>query len=250
MGQAIILAFRFLTVMPIPYREVTPSPQQLGKAVTFFPLVGVILGGILAGAAYVLSTVFPPPVAAAFVLALWIGITGALHLDGLLDACDGLWGGTSPEERLRIMRDERVGAFAFAGGIVVMLSQYAALLVLLQNSPAVWGPPLLIAPVLGRQAMAWAMVMFPYARPTGLGQEMQAHVSPREVGITTLLTGGLAGGVGNASGFFSVILALGLTWGSGRWLRHRVGGFTGDLYGALCLLVEVITLLTFTARAP
>ena len=102
-----------------------------------------------------LRLVFPGSVAAALVLVAWVALTGALHLDGFLDACDGLLGGGTPEERLRIMRDERVGAFALAGGILLLLVKYSALAAV-PGAPPHWCLPALWA--LGDDA---AVVIFP-----------------------------------------------------------------------------------------
>ena len=92
----------------------------------------------------------------------WVLVTGALHLDGFLDSCDGLFGGHTPEARLRIMRDERAGAFAVIGGILLMLLKYAALAGNPHRIAA-----LILAPVVGRWGMAVAVVAFPYGRPRG-----------------------------------------------------------------------------------
>ncbi len=112
---AIWAALRFLTVLPAPGRRPLQAPA-LGRAVGYFPLVGVILGGLLAAANAAVTGVIPPDVRAVLMVGLGLALTGGLHFDGWLDTCDGLFGGHTPEERLRIMRDEHVGAFAVAGG--------------------------------------------------------------------------------------------------------------------------------------
>ena len=104
---AFLTAVQFLLVSPAFIKRPFTAPE-LGAAVGFYPLVGLILGGILLAADYGLSFFMPPLVRAALLLALWVILTGALHLDGFLDACDGLFGGYTPEARLEIMRDERV----------------------------------------------------------------------------------------------------------------------------------------------
>ncbi len=247
--EAFILAFRFLTVIPLPLRA-NPSPIVFGRAVTYFPLVGAIVGGILVLFTQGLLRLFPPAMSAALLMGFWIGGTGALHLDGLLDACDGLFGGKTPEQRLQIMRDERIGAFAFAGGMTLLISQYAALASLLQHPAPSWYPALLLSPLLGRQAMAWAIVLFPYARPDGLGKAMKTHASPYTVGVTTLLTAMTAWSVAGVRGLSIALGTLLFTLGLGRWFTTRVGGLTGDLYGALGFAVEVVVLVAFTAQTP
>ena len=122
---AFVAAIQFLTISPAFIRRAF-SPQELGRAVGFYPLVGLILGGILAGAYYILSQRFPTPVTVSLILTLWVILTGAIHLDGFLDTYDGLFGGSTPEKRLEIMRDERIGAFALAGAVLLFLTKFTS----------------------------------------------------------------------------------------------------------------------------
>ncbi len=239
-------ALSFLTVFPVPAR-VSFSPRILGRSVGYFPLVGGVLGSILVGWAWVLDHVFPPYVVAAGVLVAWIGMTGAIHVDGFLDTCDGLFGGHTPDERLHIMRDSRIGAFAFVGGMALLLLKYTALLMFLLPpqglfgagpSPAGWRV-LLLAPVWGRFAMSLAVVCFPYARKEGLGRAMKDAAGTREL----LLAGGMAlalslgvGGVMGVGGWLGVGM---LAWTTAVWVMRRIPGLTGDVYGALCEIGEV-----------
>ncbi|MCC9075395.1 adenosylcobinamide-GDP ribazoletransferase [Litorilinea aerophila] len=235
------VALQFLTRAPaILHRPFTPP--ELGRAVGFFPLVGLLLGAVLALLDWGLTRLFPPAVTAALLLAAWILLTGALHLDGLLDACDGLLGGWTPEQRLEILRDERVGAFAVAGGVLVLLAMFAAL-----ESLSIRTTPLLLAAVLGRWAMGLALVHFPYVRPQGLGRAMKDHAGRRELFLGSVTAGVISLGVGGWWGAGALVLALLVTWLAGRFAVARIGGLTGDLYGATCVLVETAVLLWFTA---
>src|SRR5574341_624807 len=110
---AFIAAVQFLLVSPRFIRRPF-TPQEMGQAAGFYPLVGLLLGAVLAAVDYLLSYLFPLQVRCALVLALWIALTGALHFDGFLDTADGLLGASMAERRMEIMRDERVGAYALA----------------------------------------------------------------------------------------------------------------------------------------
>ena len=172
----------------------------------------------------------------------WILSTGALHLDGFLDSCDGLFGGRTPEDRLRILRDERVGAFAVIGGFLLLLLQFQSLAALSSRSEA-----LLLAPLLGRWGMAVAVVAFPYARAEGLGRTMKDHASWLQASLasaTAVLAAWLAGG---QLGLLALLLSGSLMWIVARFVLTRLPGLTGDIYGALCQLLEVLVLLTFVA---
>src|SRR5579884_1041982 len=108
------VALQFLTILPPGLRRPLTA-AELGRAVGYFPLVGIVLGGILLGIDRLALTAWSPGIATALVLASWAVLTGALHLDGFLDCCDGLLGGRTAEERLRILRDHHVGAYAVVG---------------------------------------------------------------------------------------------------------------------------------------
>ena len=210
----------------------------MGRAVGWFPLVGALLGSLLVGLNWGLTQVFPAGVSAVLVLVTWFGITGALHLDGFLDSCDGLFGGRTPDARLRIMRDERVGAFGLAGGALLLLIKYATLVASAHPPTA-----LLLVPVLGRWGMTLAVVAFPYGRPEGLGRAMKDHAGWREVALTTALTLVVAWFAGNWVGLVALALAGVVTWAVARFALARLSGLTGDVYGAICELVEVVVLL-------
>jgi adenosylcobinamide-GDP ribazoletransferase len=237
-----LTAFQFLTVLPPIIRRAF-TPQELGQATGFFPLVGLALGGLLIGADWLLGRVFPPQVTAALLLAVWTGASGGLHMDGFLDACDGLLGGFTPEDRLRILKDERKGAFAVTGGILLMLVKYAALLACLGRPAA-----LLLAPTLGRGAMTMAIYAFPYARPSGLGKAMKDQTTWVQAALAVVLAGGAAIGVGRLPGAAALGRAAAAAWGAARFTLARIPGLTGDIYGAINEIVETAVLVIMTAN--
>ncbi len=230
-------ALQFLTVVPPLVRRPFTLPE-LGGAVGYFPFIGVLLGLLLTALHAGLRLVLPQNVVAALVLAAWVILTGALHLDGFLDSCDGLFGGATPEDRLRILRDEQVGAFAMAGGVLLLLVKYAAL----SSSPDPF-PALFLAPVLGRWGMALAVVAFPYARAEGLGRAMKDHAGPRALALATVVAFGTAWFAGGVRGLLAGALVAGLTWAVARFTLARIPGLTGDIYGAICELAEVAVLV-------
>jgi adenosylcobinamide-GDP ribazoletransferase len=236
-----LAAVQFLTIAP-PLVRRPFSDRELGRAVGGFALVGLLLGALLAVAASGLSRLFPPGVTAALVLVCWALATGLLHLDGFLDSCDGLFGGRTPESRLRIMRDERVGAYAVIGGALLLLVKYACLTALTDQTIA-----LLLAPTLGRAGMALAVVAFPYARPEGLGRTIKDHAGWREVlacGVVVFLA--LLFTM-SWSGVIALAVAVLVVLAGARFVLRRIPGLTGDIYGTLCELAEVTSLLVFVA---
>src|SRR5262245_56620770 len=144
---SLILALRYLTVVPVSGRE-ADGPTALGRAAWWFPAVGLALGALLAAVDRALALVCPAVLAAVLVLTLWKAISGGLHLDGLADCLDGL-AGRDVERRREIMREPHVAAFGALGLICCMLVDAGALLGLSTPSRS---RVLLLAPAVGRLA--------------------------------------------------------------------------------------------------
>src|SRR5262249_33941476 len=140
--QSFLVALSLLTVIPVRFRE-APTPISVARARFAFFIIGILLGLLLGGFAALLAPLDRPMVCAVLVLAAWIGITGALHLDGFCDLCDGLFGGKTPEERLAILKDPHLGTFGLVGGCLLLLGKFVGLATLFQRAPA--ETPLLLA---------------------------------------------------------------------------------------------------------
>jgi len=237
---SLLTAFQFLTTFPAVIRR-SFTAGELGRAVGFFPLVGLVLGGVLYGLGSSLRLIFPAQVVAIFILAAWLLLTRALHFDGFLDTCDGLFGGFTPERRLEIMRDSRVGAFGVAGGVMLLLAKYAAIISL----PHLSG--LLLAPVLGRWVLSMAIFAYPYAREKGLGRDMKDNVRWLQVILATVMSALAAWFFAAWTGLLAFAIAGVLLWLGAGFILRRIPGLTGDSYGALCEIVELAVLLVFTA---
>jgi adenosylcobinamide-GDP ribazoletransferase len=219
----------------------------MGASTAFYPAVGLLLGLLLAVADALLGYLLPVATRSALILALWVVITGALHLDGFLDACDGLLGGFTPQARLEIMRDERRGAYALAGGTLLLLLQYSAL----NDLGELRWAALLLAPVLGRWGMTLAIVFFPYARPTGLGKDVKEHSTLRQAALASLfallVTAFVSWALLSLAGLLAWVAAALALWAITRFTLRRIPGLTGDIYGALNILIETTVLLVFVA---
>ena len=237
---SLLAAFQFLTTFPAVIRR-SFTAGELGRAVGFFPVVGMALGGVLYGLGSVLQLIFPTPIVAIFILAAWLLLTRALHFDGFLDSCDGLFGGFTPERRLEIMRDSRVGAFGVAGGGLLLLAKYSAIISL----PHLSG--LLLAPVMGRWILSIAIFAYPYARDKGLGRDMKDNVHWSQVILATLVSLLAAWFFAGWTGLLAFALAGLVLWLGAGFILRRIPGLTGDSYGALCELTELAVLLVFTA---
>jgi adenosylcobinamide-GDP ribazoletransferase len=243
--EAFFNAVRFLTVIPVP-RGSRARAEVMGRAIAFFPLVGFFIGLITAGLNGLLSRILPAPVTGILLVALTIVLTGGLHLDGLMDTCDGVFVRQTPEERLRIMDDPRVGAFGVTAGILVILTKYTVL----ASLPAGTVPEaLLVMPVVGRFLMTWVVFAFPAARTEGLGWLFKQGTSATGFTVAAATALAMVFGIAGLAGLAITATALIIISLSGIYIRHRLGGLTGDTYGALNELAEVLVLVMFSGLA-
>ena len=220
-----------------------PTPGSLG----WFPVVGAGIGAVLGVAWWGMAKVWPPAVGAAVVVALDLGLTGMLHVDGLVDSADGLLPHLTRERRLAVMREPTVGAYGTAAGGAALLARFAALF---SARPSVL---LLVALwTASRTVMAVVATWAPYAR----GQEgglVHAFIGSRGAGVAALATGvaiavaaavvyrPLAGTAALGAGAFAAAAVV--------WLAvRRLGGFTGDVLGAAGVALETVGLVVAAAR--
>ena len=237
------MALRFLTVLPVPLGRETNS-ERVGRSLMYFPLIGLLVGLLLAGLDWALDRVLPVSVSSGILLVFLVLVTGATHLDGFIDTCDGLVVGKTPQQRWEIMRDSRVGAFGVVGACCLLLLMYVSLANLPESSRT-WA--LVLMPVLGRWAVVGAIAAFPYAKPEGLGRAFKDQATWLTVAVATIvalaasvgflrLTGlAIMGGVGLAT----LVLCAVLKW--------KFAGLTGDTYGAVIEVGEVTGLILVIA---
>ncbi len=247
MLDRLILALSFLTRIPTPALARTPSAGDLGRSAAWFPLVGLILGGLLAGAQYGLRLVFEPWLAATLTVALWAAVTGGLHLDGLADCGDALLPALPRERRLQILVDPRLGTFGVLTLLLLILLKIAAVAAL----PAAGLVPLAIAPVIAR----WLAVIagkLPLAQNAGLGEDFAAGLTPGVIVAAALLPiGVLALGIlGDLRVLVAVMVAHLVALAGAAISRDRLGGMGGDMLGAIIEVSELAVILTFAAHWP
>jgi adenosylcobinamide-GDP ribazoletransferase len=240
---SLILAVRFLTVVPVPGRE-APGISALGRAAWWFPIVGALLGGGLALALAGLEALFPPLVAAALLVSAWKAVTGGIHLDGLADVLDGL-AGRDATHRLAIMRDSRIGVFGAAGLVLFLVLVVTAVAEL---SGLTRGRLLVLAPVVGRVTpLLIAAWLRPATPGKGLGAAFAASLSRWAAplwGLGGLALGGALLGPRGAAVVAAAWLAA-VLWAVVA--ARRLGGLTGDVLGAVVELAELGVLLAGAA---
>ncbi|MFC0211491.1 adenosylcobinamide-GDP ribazoletransferase [Paenibacillus chartarius] len=254
-------AVQFLTRFTLPVNAPYDA-VSLARSTVWYPFVGLLIGAVLAAAGAIAGWLLPPLPAAALVLAIWVAVTGGLHLDGLMDTADGLLSHRDRERMLEIMKDSRVGAMGVIAGGLQLLMKLSLLSVWAEagrECPSVW---LLLpaAAVLSRAFMTAAIAGWPYARAgsgglgglyRGVGRVHAWMAAGGALGLTLLL--GLASS-GLADWPKAAVFAAAagvLAYAAGCLLAQRMsgklGGLTGDTYGALCEVLETLLLLAMAA---
>lgn len=241
-GWQALGAIGFLSVIPLPRRA-----HGLPTAVTLaaFAPAGLLLGVVVAGVEAGLAPVLPLAARSSVVLAVLLALCGAMHLDGLMDSADGLFGGHDRERRLEIMRDSRVGGFGVAAAIAAVLVQYAAI-----TSVTAQRPLALIASVgLSRAASSFALGIARPARVEGLGSAFSVHgrgvAGVIALGIAAAVAIPLCGWRGVAATAVAAATALAVI----AVFQRRVGGMTGDGFGAVVELSFAGALLCLAAHS-
>lgn len=275
-ATALAAALQFLTRLPLPVKTAN-FPAVFPRSTVFYPAAGLVIGTIVAAAAYGVSFVFPANVTAVLVLGVWVLLSGGLHLDGLMDTADGLLSHRSRERMLEIMKDSRVGAMGVIVCVLYLLLKFALLSGLMtgvfdpigqSGGSAIVGDDfqstgdtlgeyillLALLPVWSRSFLPAAIACWPYARQeSGVGQLFRAVRGKHALASLTLAAGltllvlqgsGLFDWLASAWWCLSLAAATYLVGGICAALASRkLGGLTGDVYGALNELLELVLLL-------
>ncbi|MGN7170564.1 adenosylcobinamide-GDP ribazoletransferase [Paenibacillus cellulositrophicus] len=266
--QAAAAAFQFLTRFPVKM-TLDYTPELFRRSTRFYPLVGLAVGLTVWIGGAAASYLLPPLPAAVLMLILWVGLTGGLHLDGWMDTADGLLSYRSRERMLEIMKDSRVGAMGVMACVLLLLLKASLIYSLLLGGL----PPLLLLlpPVWSRWFMVHAMASWPMARgKEGLAGSYFNGMTRKQSMESFLLAAGLTliaallspllpygpAGIWNYrgitwlhAGLAWLLLPL-AAWAAGWWAGQRMnaklGGLTGDTYGALNEGIETVLLLVLT----
>ena len=245
--MSFLAALSFLTIIPVPLLGQV-SPQETGRSLGYFPVVGLIIGLMLTGLSWFLNLFLPPAVANGLVLVALVVITGALHLDGFVDTCDGVAAHKTVEVRWRAMHDSQAGAFGIVSVVLLLLVKYVSL----NSLPETWlMVTLVLMPVVSRWAMVYAVFAYPYARPDGLGKvfKQEARWPGFALATATILAVviGLARLTDIPFFYLAGLAIIASVWviviGLAAYLKRKFSGLTGDTYGAINETVEVCVLI-------
>jgi adenosylcobinamide-GDP ribazoletransferase len=253
------VALQFLTRVPVP-RWVGFEAAWLQACLRHFPLVGAGVGAFAAAVLALALALWPPGVAATLSVLATVWLTGAFHEDGLADTCDGLGGAVSRERALAIMKDSRIGSYGAVGLVLALVLKVAALAALAVHAKGGAALANLAAALVWGHAASRAAPLLLVWRLPYAGDPEHAKAKP----LATQIGGA---GVAVALAWLAVLAAVLLVlWPAGlgplaaatgaalvatawcaRWLRRRLGGFTGDTLGATQQIVELAVLLAWLA---
>lgn len=240
------IALQFLTIIPIPF-ETRCQGEDLGRSVSFFPLAGLTIGGLLCVVNWLVSPWLARPLVDAILIGVLAAITGVLHLDGLADVCDGLAARGDRERFLSIMKDSNIGAAGAVAVAIGLLLKWQALLAVPENIK--W-QALLFFPLCSRFAQVLVMAGAQHARSDGLGALFIHGLKRSSLIVSLFATLPLT---------FLLLQFHGLLLLSGvmitavairAYFQHRLGGITGDIVGCANELCEITALILLSAHIP
>jgi adenosylcobinamide-GDP ribazoletransferase len=237
-------ALTFLTPVRVPAGWCGGETQLRGAPV-FFPIVGVLIGGVAAAIVFGVDHILPVfPASAIAVLAL-VGASACLHVDGLADTADGLLSSRPRERVLEIMRDSHIGTMGVLAVVAVLLLKVSLLTSIAGPDPDRWRL-VFLAPIAGRCGLLIVMSLFPYARAEGglatifRSSGKRAALLSAWAVVAVFVAGWLCA---SYRGLVIAGAALALAVLFGWYTRRRIGGYTGDTLGATSELVEVLPFL-------
>ena len=240
-----LAAIRFLTTIPLPWWR-DSTPEELGRSTGFFPVIGIIIGLILIGLNWLFGLFLPSPVVHILLVVSSVVISGAMHLDGFVDTCDGIAGQKTPEERWRVMSDSRSGGFGIIGICCLLLAKYVSL-----NSvpPNLIMLTLLLMPTISRWAMVYAIFAYPYAKPSGLGIIVKQEARWHRFVWATVITLAVAIALAQLIGLAIMLVIWVIILVMAAYLKRKFSGLTGDTYGAINEVAEVCVLILVSMLA-
>ena len=259
--EAFFIGLQFLTRISI-VKQTVWTEESFGNSVKFFPAVGAVLGisyviiniifsFLLIGDVNNLFSANFPMLRASIILIAMTFLTGAIHCDGFMDTMDGLFSGRDRNKMLEIMKDSRVGAFGVVSFVILSIFEFASLAELAKFSNFTLIAAIYTAPIIGRFMMVLTIGGFPYARPEGMGKAFSERTTRATMVFAAIETLILMIPIVLMSVelvkslIISIILTLIFTLRFGKFSVKKIGGVTGDIYGAVTMVSEAIVFLSF-----
>lgn len=243
--KSLAAALSFLTRLPVG-RWIEFNSNDVARSAGWFPLIGILVGGICAGLAASLKEHLPLLMVAVLLVAVDALLTGALHFDGLADTADGFGGGKNREDILRIMRDHNIGSYGGVALVLLIALKTAAYSSLLQREH--WLSAIILTTALGRWSILILPALLPYARQTASVIDQMGKIS-LVWGTLTVAVAIFVSQAGRALAASAAVVVVSICFG--LYCRRKISGITGDTVGANLQLCECAALVVFvwTGRA-
>ena len=237
--NSFLIALQFITIIPVK-KQLKYSEKEIAHSMLYYPFIGTIIGLILVLINFIGTQFLPTLVSDSLLLIFFVLLSGGIHLDGLADSFDGLFGGKNKKDILKIMSDSSIGVYGVLAVVLLLLFKFTLLSELLIVRKNIF---LIIVPTISRWAMVMAVYLFPYAKKEGFGKAYKLYLKKKHVlGATfwvLLLTLILF--------FWKGALILGISfliiWLIGDYITKKIDGLTGDNYGAINEILELVILL-------
>lgn len=241
-----LIALQFLTIIPLPF-DTRCQKEDLGRATFAFPLVGLTIGGLLVGLNWLIEPWLNRSLTAALLITALATVTGALHLDGLADVCDGLAARGSRERFLAVMKDSHIGAVGAVALVLGLLLKWQALFAV--PSAITW-QTLLLFPILGRCAQTLAMGGAQHARQDGIGAAIIQGMGTGQLLVALAVTVAACLILLPVKGMIALTVVCAVTLMVKGYFQHRLGGLTGDIVGCINEIAEITALIVLSVNNP
>jgi adenosylcobinamide-GDP ribazoletransferase len=238
-----LIAMQFLTIIPLPF-DTRCQKEDLGRATACFPLAGLTIGGLLVGLHWLIAPWLSPSLTAALLVTALAAVTGALHLDGLADVCDGLAARGDRERFLAIMKDSHVGAIGAVALVLGLLLKWQALAAV--PAGMAW-QALLLFPLLGRCAQTLALGGAKHARQDGLGAAIIQGMRTPHLLVALSITVAACLLILPVRGMIALTAVFAVTLIIRGYFQNRLGGLTGDIVGCISEVAEITALICLSA---
>ncbi len=238
--MSFLAALRFLTSIPTPWWR-GASRKEFAGSLPYYPVIGLLIGLLLAAIYWLTSSFLPIWVSSAVIVTALVIITGGMHLDGLIDAIDGAAASHKDSDIGKdVMKKPGIGAFGAVAAILVLVLK----IVLVASIPDEWmAASLIMMPVVSRWTMVYTIFAYPYARPQGAGNELKQATTRRVFLIATAVTLSIAIVIDGWASLALIIPVWLFTIIAANYFRRRFSGLTGDTYGAISEMAEVLILM-------
>lgn len=236
---SLLLMIQFFTRIPVNV-NLPCEKEDFRRGAAFLPVVGLIIGFIQ----WIIYNLFIRilPVSPTIVIVLLVGvlITGALHIDGLGDTCDGFFAFKGSDKIIEIMKDSRIGTYACIAIIFDFLLRYALLTAIAPK----FSVAIIAAPIISRFSSVFLFFIGRTAKNTGTGNFFIGNIGKLQLFISLVITIGILALIMNPRYIVILLIpAIILTTLFYQFCKSRIGGITGDGLGANNELVEIFALV-------